>query len=124
MDDKPADAISEDSLDRESQEAPPSEGADIIEFQLPKRGPGRPKGLGKVPGSGRKKKEPGEHDELRVALRRVALGQKRLISGPTGRQYWAAPSYSEQLRAQEILLSLPSSEVHDDIATKSEAELR
>jgi len=97
--------ISEDSLDR-SDDAPQSEGTDIAEFEPAKRGRGRPKGYPKT--GGRKKKEPGEHDELREQLQRVALGKPRQVSGPTGKVYWCHPTHHEQIEAARIVLGMSS----------------
>ena len=75
----------------------------------PPRKRGRPKGLGKVPGSGKK---PGQKNWTNPEIRDVLLersdaitvladvcaGRELLVSGPTGRQFWARPTMTERLR--------------------------
>lgn len=83
--------------------------------EQPKRKRGRPKGLGKVPGSGRQKATKNwTHPEIRdVLLERsnaievladIVAGRQLQVSGPTGKEYWARPTMQERLRATELLL--------------------
>src|SRR5262245_23097967 len=57
--------------------------------------PGRPR-----------KQEPNERDRIAAALKKVALGEPRQVSGPTGKVYWSYPTHYEQLEASRILLNL------------------
>ena len=89
----------------------------MIDFHMPeKRGPGRPKGLGRVPGSGRQKGTPNRTTaELRQQItaarpveflikvaegRRVRIGPQ---AGP-GLPTYAYPSLEQRLRAAELLM--------------------
>src|SRR6516225_6502438 len=92
----------------------------MIDHHMPeKRGPGRPKGLGRVPGSGRQKGTPNRTTaELRQQItaarpveflikvaegRRVRIGPQ---AGP-GEAAYAYPSLEQRLRAAELLMKMP-----------------
>ena len=81
-----------------------------------KRGPGRPKGLGRVPGSGRQKGTPNRttaelREQITAArpvefLIKVAQGRRIRIGpqGGPGEAAYAYPSLEQRLRAAELLM--------------------
>ncbi len=82
----------------------------------PKRRPGRPKGLGKVPGSGRKKGTPNKHSaEMREFIARhsgdieflcqIAAGKRFLAADPKEptKRIYLFPSGEMRLQASQIL---------------------
>jgi hypothetical protein len=109
-----ADDLSEDELDREAVEA---ETSPNLETPPAKRPRGRPKGLGKVPGSGRIKGKPTKRqtqEELRGKLWSVAdevfefhlsvmRGELQKVSGPTGKQMWAPPTLAQRMESAQYL---------------------
>ncbi len=83
----------------------------------PKRRPGRPKGLGKVPGSGRKKGTPNKHSaEMREYIAKHSNDVAFLCQVAAGKRFYAAdpkepnkriylyPSIDQRIQASQILL--------------------
>src|SRR5262245_6785767 len=100
MDDTQPTEPDEDNLSRES-----SDSADDAPPQIIRTGkPGRPVGYPKS--GGRRKREPTDRDRIATALHKVAMGERRQVSGPTGKVYWSYPTHYEQLEASRILLNL------------------
>ncbi len=80
-----------------------------------KRRPGRPKGLGKVPGSGKKKGSPNlltasvrkyilERGKPLEKLFKIANGHKVTVGGKDGQPVRVVPSLGDQMKAATVLL--------------------
>ena len=83
----------------------------------PKRGPGRPKGLGKVPGSGRARGTPNRstvqtRDRIQkladpiAFLADVMAGKRMVAAGEPGdmKKTWCYPTLAQRVQAGETLL--------------------
>lgn len=101
--------------------APTSPAENPVQETEPKRKPGRPKGIEKVPGSGRKKRKPNrltgdmrayilQHGNILERLFKIANGYKVRQQQPDGTAKMTVPPLDSQLKALVALLdrALPS----------------